>query len=165
MSVRRARGDRRGGRRGGREDAFTLIETVCVVAIVAMIAALALPAFPRGTSRPQFYALATAAAAALKADRLAALRGGAPVATQIDAAGRMIRSGASARRVVAPPDVGFSALLAETCGGRPAGATITFFPSGLSCGGTLSLSRRGETLEVRVAWLTGGVEIAPKKSF
>ncbi|WP_395696682.1 type II secretion system protein GspH [Methylocella sp.] len=147
------------------EAGFTLLEVVCIVAIVALIAAVALPAMPRGASRAQFYAVATAAAALLKADRVAAMRGGETVSTVIDPIGHVIRSGSGGRVVTAPPDIAFSALLAESCGGRDAGSTISFFPSGLSCGGTISLSRLGETLEVRVAWLTGGVEIVPKKTF
>lgn len=150
-------------RRG--ESGFTLIETVCVVAIVALLAAIALPAFPRGTSRAQLEALALATAAVLKSDRNSAIRTGAPVSTQVDALGRAILSGAGGRRVVVPDDVSFNALLAETCDGREAGGTISFFASGISCGGTISLSRLGQTFEVRVAWLTGGVEIAPKSTF
>jgi general secretion pathway protein H len=42
---------------------------------------------------------------------------------------------------------------------------IQFLPSGMSCGGTIFLSRLGTTLEVRVAWLTGGVEIVPSNAF
>lgn len=151
--------------RSDTESGFTLLETVSVVSIVALVAGLALPTFPRATSRAQFEATAMAAAALLKADRIAAMRRGVPVSTQIDAVGRTLRSGAGAKQVVVPRDVNFSALVAQNCDGREAGSTISFFSSGLSCGGALSLSRFGETLEVRVAWLTGGVEIVPKKTF
>ncbi|ACK49883.1 general secretion pathway protein H [Methylocella silvestris BL2] len=150
-------------RRG--QGGFTLLETVCVLAIIAILAALVMPAFPRGTSPAQLQALAMATATILKADRNAAMRRGAPVSTEIDTAGRVIRSGASQNRVIVPEDVNFSAMLADTCDQRAGGTTISFFASGLSCGGALSLSRLGETLEVRVAWLTGGVEIVPQKTF
>ena len=43
----------------------------------------------------------------------------------------------------------------------PAGPTIRFFASGMSCGGTIALTRLGVGYEVRVNWLTGGVEIVP----
>jgi general secretion pathway protein H len=42
---------------------------------------------------------------------------------------------------------------------------IQFLPSGMSCGGTIFLSRLGTTLEIRVAWLTGAVEIVPSDAF
>lgn len=142
---------------------FTLLETVCVVAIVAMLAALALPAIPRGTSRAKLEAFAIAAAAILKADRNAAMRRGSRVATEIDARARQIRSGAGGRVLRLPADVGIDAVLAERCAGRATGSTIDFFASGMSCGGTLFLSRPGTSLEVRVTWLTGGVEIVPAK--
>jgi general secretion pathway protein H len=147
------------------ESGFTLLEVVCVFAIIAMLAAIALPAFPRATSRPKLEALAASAAALLKFDRGAAIRRGVPVATQISTISRTIRSGATGAEIRVPDDVGFSAILADRCDQYDAGTTIAFFASGLSCGGTLSLSRLGATFEIRVAWLTGGVEIVPKKTF
>jgi general secretion pathway protein H len=147
------------------ESGFTLIEMVCVFAIIAMLAAIALPAFPHGTSRPNLEALATSTAALLKFDRSAAMRRGVPVATQISTIARTIRSGASGAEIRVPDDVSFSAVLAGQCDKRDAGSTIEFFASGLSCGGALSLSRLGAAFEIRVAWLTGGIEIVPKKTF
>ncbi len=139
---------------------FTLLETVCVVAIVALLATLALPAIPRGTSRAKLEALAVAAAAVLKSDRNAAMRRGSRVTTEVSPRARTVRSGASGQVLRLPGDVGFSAVLASQCAGRATGDTIDFFPSGMSCGGTLVLSRLATTFEVRVTWLTGGVEIA-----
>ncbi len=150
-------------RRG--ESGFTLLEIICVMAIIAMLAAIALPAFPRGTSRAGLEALAVKSAALLQSDRNAAIRRGVLVSTEVDTVARTIRSGAGTQRVQVPTDVAFSAVLADTCNERDAGTTISFFASGLSCGGTVSLSRLGATFEIRVAWLTGGVEIVQAKTF
>jgi general secretion pathway protein H len=147
------------------EAGFTLLETICVLAIVAMLAAIALPAFPRGTSRTMLEAYAVETAALLKADRNAAIRRGVAVVTDLSAISRTIRSGASGRLVQLPQDVGFNAILASQCDRRAAGMAIQFLPSGMSCGGTIFLSRLGTTLEVRVAWLTGAVEIVPSDAF
>ncbi|MCI0600767.1 MAG: prepilin-type N-terminal cleavage/methylation domain-containing protein [Beijerinckiaceae bacterium] len=149
---------------GWDESGFTLLETVCVVAIVAMLAAIALPEFPRATSRPMLEAYALQTAALLKADRNAAIRRGGVVATEVSLMARTIRSGASGRLVQLPQDVDFRALLANQCGARAAGTAIQFLPSGMSCGGTIFLSRPGTALEVRVTWLTGGVEIVPSNA-
>ena len=52
-------------------------------------------------------------------------------------------------------------MLAARCNQRPAGPTIRFFASGMSCGGAIALTRLGVGYQVRVNWLTGGVEVVP----
>jgi general secretion pathway protein H len=99
----------------------------------------------------------------LKADRSAALRRQIQVTTQIDAAARLIRSGVTGRTIRLPGDISVAAILASRCADRNAGRSIDFFPSGMSCGGTIALTRPGMGYEVRVNWLTGGVDIVPQK--
>ena len=141
------------------EAGFTLIEVVCVLAIVALLAALVLPAIPRGTSQARLAGYAVEVAALLKGDRNAAIRNRAQVATSLDAERRIVISGATASIVEIPPDVTFEALLAQRCGDRRVGATIDFFPSGASCGGVIAIARQGVGYQIRVNWLTGGVEV------
>jgi general secretion pathway protein H len=143
------------------QDGFTLLEVVCIVAIVSIIAAIMLPAIPRGTPRARIEAYALEAASLLKADRNAAMRRGIAIATEVDAGSRSVRSGVTGRRVRVPDDVVFDATLAARCNGSPAGNSIGFFASGMSCGGTIALTRQGVGYQVRVNWLTGGVEIVP----
>jgi general secretion pathway protein H len=146
------------GRAG--EQGFTLLEVVCVVAILTIIVALIPPMISRGTSRSKLEAYAIATAGLLKADRNAALRRHTSVATEVNAKSRILRSGATGRVIRVPDDVTFDALLAAVCDKSAAGSTIRFFPSGMSCGGVISLARSGFGYEIRVNWLTGGVEIA-----
>jgi general secretion pathway protein H len=141
---------------------FTLIEMVGVIAVVAMLAAILLPSIPRGTTRPRLEAYAIEAAALLKADRTAALRRHAQITAQVDAPGRAIRSGSTGRILQVPDDVGFEATLPLSCNERPARSTISFFATGASCGGTIVLSRLGAGYEVRVNWLTGGIEVVAR---
>jgi general secretion pathway protein H len=143
---------------------FTLLEIVVVLAIVAILVAIALPAFPHATSRAMLEAYALKTAALLKQDRNAAVRRAATVSTQLSMNARTVRSGATGQVLRLPADVGFSAVLASQCGGRSAGTSVEFLPSGMSCGGTIFLSRPGTTLEVRITWLTGGVEVVPGKA-
>ena len=138
---------------------FTLIEVVCVLAIIAMLAGLILPQLPRGTSHARLEAYALEVAAMLMADHTAAIRRRTEIATTLDQQARTIRSGASADRINLPRDVDLDALLAATCNGRNAGATIHFFPSGMSCGGTVQLRRGAAGFQIRVNWLTGGAEV------
>jgi general secretion pathway protein H len=142
---------------------FALIEILCVLAIIGLLAAIILPAIPRTTTRAKLESYAVETAALLKADRNAALRRQVPVATRIDAEGRSIRSGMSGRIIRLPNDVSVDAMLATRCAGRSAAQTIDFFPSGMSCGGAIALARPGMGFEIRVNWLTGGVDIVPQK--
>ncbi len=142
-----------------RQAGFTLVEIVCVLAIFAILAAIVLPAIPRGTTRPALEAYALQTAALLKSDRSIAIRRHIEVATVIDAPARTLRSGASGRVVRIPDDVNLDATLAARCNNRPAGATIRHFASGTSCGGVIALTRNGVGYQVRVNWLTGGIEV------
>ena len=58
---------------------------------------------------------------------------------------------------------GIDALLPQRCNEAPAFHTISFFATGMSCGGTIALSRLGAGYEIRVNWLTGGIEIVPRR--
>ena len=142
-------------------DGFTLLETVCVMAIIAMLAAVLLPLLPRATSRPRLEAYAMETAALLNHDRTAAMRTRVPVATKVD--GRAIRSGSSQRVVQIPDDVSVDAVLPQRCADALTRRTISFFATGMSCGGTITLSRLGAGYEVRVNWVTGGIEVVPRR--
>jgi general secretion pathway protein H len=142
---------------------FALIEILCVLAIIGLLAAIILPAIPRATTRAKLESYAVQTAALLKADRNAALRRQIQVTTQVDAASRSIRSGATGQIIRLPDDVTLNAMLASRCADRNAGRSIDFFPSGMSCGGVLALARPGMGYEIRVNWLTGGVDIVPQK--
>ncbi|MFY9958521.1 pilus assembly FimT family protein [Bradyrhizobium sp.] len=144
------------------ERGFTLLEMVCVIALIAMIAAVLLPFLPRHTSRSRLQAYALEAATLLKADRNTAIRRRADVSTLVDAPSRAIRSGATSQIVRIPDDVRFDALLPQTCRQRAALSTISFFADGMSCGGSIALSRLDTAYEIRVNWLTGRVEIVSR---
>jgi general secretion pathway protein H len=146
-----------------RERGFALIEILCVLAIIGLLAAIILPAIPRATSRAKLESYAVETAGLLKADRNAALRRQIQVTTRVDAEARSIRSGVSGRIIRLPNDVTMEAMLASRCADRSAGRSIDFFPSGMSCGGVIALARPGMGYEVRVNWLTGGVDIVSQK--
>lgn len=146
------------------EAGFTLVEMVCVIAIIAMLAAILLPHISRATSRPRLEGYAVETASLLKADRTAAMRRRVAIATQVDASERYLRSGSTGRILRVPDDVTFSATLPIRCNDRPAFSTISFFATGMSCGGTIVLSRLGAVYEIRVNWLTGGIEIVPRST-
>ena len=101
-------------------------------------------------------------AALLKADRQAAVRRQTQIATDVNAMiaiGSFRRNGSYCSRArrcqhltrCCPPAVA----------DQPGASTVHFFSSGMSCGGVIALSRSGFGYEVRVNWLTGGVDIVP----
>jgi general secretion pathway protein H len=143
---------------------FALIELLCVLAIIGLLAAIMLPSIPVATSRTKLEGFAVQTAALLKEDRNAAVARQARVTTRVESATRSIRSGASGRTIRIPADVVMEATLASRCADRIAGNSVDFFPSGMSCGGTIFLSRPGIGLEIRVNWFTGTVEVGPRKS-
>jgi general secretion pathway protein H len=149
---------------GGAQNGFTLLEIVCVLAIVAVLAAILLPRIPIGTSRPRLEAYALETASLLASDRSAAMRRHVQISTDVDAPARSVRSGATGRMVRVPDDVIFDAVLPKLCNRRPAFSTIGFLPSGMSCGGTIVLTRLGAGYEIRVNWLTGGIEVVSRNT-
>ena len=142
---------------------FALIEILCVLAIIGLLAAIILPSVPRATTRAKLESFAVQTAALLKGDRNAALRRQTQIVTLVDAPSRSIRSGATGKVIRLPDDVQVEAVLASRCADRSAGRSIDFFPSGMSCGGTIAMARPGMGYEVRVNWLTGGVDIVPQR--
>lgn len=151
--------------RGAAEHGYTLLEVVCVLAVIAMLAAVLLPAIPPGTSRAGLEAYALEIASLLKGSRVVAIRFHQQVAVAVDAASRSVRSEVTGKIVRVPDDVVFSAVLPARCNQRLAYSTISFFASGMSCGGTIDLARPGVAYEIRVNWLTGGVEVASHGAF
>jgi general secretion pathway protein H len=141
---------------------FTILEMVCVIAIMSILACLALPRLASSTSNSQLQSYALATAALLKGDRAAALRHHRQVVTTVNTRARLVTSGATGGSIQFPADVRFDSLLAAHCNDRSAGSEIAFFPSGLSCGGVITLGRPGTGYEVRVNWLTGGIEVVPQ---
>jgi general secretion pathway protein H len=146
------------------ERGFTLLEMVCVMAIVAMLAAVLLPLAPLHTSRPRLQAYALEAASLLKADRNGAIKRQSDVATLVDAPSRAIRSAVTGETLRIPDDIRFDALLPQTCRQRAALSTIRFFADGMSCGGTIALTRLDASYEIRVNWLTGRIEVVPRSA-
>jgi general secretion pathway protein H len=132
-----------------------------VVAIIAMLAAVILPAMPHTTSRTRLEAYAIEMATLLRADRDAAIRRRTTIVTEISATSRSIKSGSHGHIVRLPADVHLDAVLAARCNGKSATPTISFFASGMSCGGTITVSRPGVGYQIRINWLTGGVEVVP----
>jgi general secretion pathway protein H len=140
---------------------FVLLEVACIFAILGLLAMIVLPALPVSTTRARLQAFAIDIANLLRADQMAAIKGHRPVSTAVNAAARTVRSGSTRRELRLPTDVTMQAVLASRCNGRMASLTIDFLATGMSCGGTVTLSRPGSSYEIRVNWLTGNIDVGP----
>jgi len=132
---------------------------VAVLVIMALLAGLVTPLLRSGGSAGGVDVWALRIAALLKADRYAAIRTGAPVVTILSAANHTVASGGGHGVLHLPADMGFDAILADRCAGVDTRRGVVFFPSGMSCGGAIALARGGHNAEIRINWLTGGVDI------
>jgi general secretion pathway protein H len=144
---------------------FTLLELVCVLALTALLASILLPHMPHGTSRLQLEAVTLQIAALLKGDHVAAQSRGRTISALVDVDRRMVRSGSDDKSVRVPDDVIVKTVLPEECAGRPVISEITFFGSGMSCGGTVVLKRQSTSFAVRVNWLTGEIRVANESTY
>jgi general secretion pathway protein H len=141
------------------EAGFTLLETVCVVAVIALLAGLIWPRVGSGGARLNLEQTAMIVASTMKADRYASLRQGREVATIADLRQREFRSGSSRQVVVIPADINIRATLSGSCPSSETQALLRFFPDGRSCGGVFTLARGSEGFEIRINWLTGGITV------
>lgn len=141
---------------------FTLIETLAVFAIFGLVAALVLPHWSRPTTRPRLEAYALQLAALLQTDHSTAILRHSTMATLIDVNARRVHSGSGQRDLHLPDDILFESVLAKDCIKAVDAPAIVFFAGGMSCGGTLILSRPGMSYAVHVNWLTGGTDIAAR---
>ncbi|MDU6137910.1 MAG: type II secretion system protein GspH, partial [Bradyrhizobium sp.] len=73
---------------------------------------------------------------------------------------RTIRSGTNGQVVRLPDDVRFETVLPRSCDDQPARQTISFFGSGMSCGGVITLTHNNAGYDIRVNWLTGRIDVA-----
>ncbi len=143
------------------EAGFTLLETVCVVAVIALLAGLIWPRMGAGESRLSLERTAMTVASTMKADRYASLREGHEVSTVADLRQREFRSGSSRQVVQIPAEINLRATLSGSCPSSETQALLRFYPDGRSCGGVFTLVRGSEGFEIRINWLTGGIAVVP----
>ena len=136
---------------------FTLLETVCAMAIIGLGVAIAMPGRAARTSAFDLARFGTDATSLLKADRVAALRRRMAVTARIAADGHGVEAGASTRTLHLPVDVILRLVPATGCGPDE---VMRFDALGHSCGGALVLDNGQARVAVRVSPATGGVSLA-----
>ncbi len=141
-----------------RESGFTLVETLAVVVLLAIFAALASVKLGSHGGAAQARALLLNTSDVLRNARVMALSTGIEQVVYVDVLRRRIDS-VGRRTLRVPPELGFSAVAAQSEQQDDRSFGIRFFPDGTSTGGELKFSSRGKIYEVHVNWLTGNVTI------
>ncbi len=158
MTTRILSVDKRHATTGG----FALFEVVLALAVVALLSAVILPRFGPGSGTATVRAKAFTVAALLREDRNAAIWRRRDVVSELDLAGRMVRSGASGRTVQVPSDMGID-LIQSDAEVQAGGGGFRFYPDGRSSGGVVTLYRGSVGYDVSVNWLTAAVTVRRSK--
>jgi general secretion pathway protein H len=136
------------------DSGFTLIELLAVLALLAVVVTAFVTGSGRGVEAARFRALMTETVAAIGESRTLAIRNAREEVFVVDLKQRrMGRDGG--KSVSIPADVDIKATVAASNDTEHGAATLTFFPTGSSTGGTLLFRRGGQAYEIRVNWLTG----------
>ena len=141
------------------QSGFTLLETMCALAIIGLIATLALPQPGRGTTATILHGLAYRVAAVLDADRFAARRHGHAGFTTLDPRSRHIVSGASGMVLTLPADLTLTSDRTHECGFGRERQGVAFTPDGYACGDFIRMETAQSSVEIRINALTGGALI------
>jgi general secretion pathway protein H len=138
---------------------FTLLELIVVMVIGGMIIAVGTPLIARSLPGVEIKATAQNIATALRFTRNRAISERQERSLIIDSETRnyFIAGIGKSRKI--SDEVELSLLSAETEGFADSQSVYTFFPSGGSTGGRITLTRGERVYKVDVDWLTGRVRI------
>jgi general secretion pathway protein H len=136
---------------------FMLLDMALALTILLIISAIVWP-FVRSTSSTQQAATALDIATLLRTDRSSAHNRGIPTGTRIDLDQRQI-TGSTGRRVAVPTDLAIEVTTGPKCIEGSQKFLIVFAPDGSSCGGVVTLSKRGQAYAIRINWLSGMIDV------
>jgi general secretion pathway protein H len=146
MSLRRRRASRAG---------FSLLEMLAVIAILALVAGLASQLARPPSPRLRVENAARALCAAMRATRMRALARNEETALTIDLRRKLYVSPAVAETAL-PREAALDVTVSSRERNGPNLAGVSFYPSGGSSGGEVTIVIDGARAQIDVNWLTGG---------
>ena len=138
---------------------MVLLDVVLALAVLSLAALVLMPRPRAGLTDVELRAEATRVAAQFREGRAAAIRNRAPADIFIDPrTGQVAASDGQPLRLREGVALDWTtSSLCPTVSGLRA---LRFLPDGRSCGGVLTLSANGRSVQLRVDWLTGRVEMS-----
>jgi len=146
----------RTGKRGQR--GVVLLDIVAALAVVALVAFVLMPKPRSATGAAELTAEAVRISAEIRKGRAKAIGGGGTVDVLVDPDKRKVQvQGATAVTVRNGVDMRW--VTSNQCPLRQGRRALRFLADGRSCGAVMTLSVTGRSIELRVDWLTGRVEM------
>ena len=138
---------------------FTLLELIVVMVIAGLIIAVAPPLIARALPGVEMKATAQNIAAALRYTRNRAVAERQERSLIVDSENRKYFIADIGKSREIPDEIELSLLSAEAAEFASDQSVYTFFPSGGSTGGRITLNRGDREYKVDIDWLTGRVRI------
>ena len=129
------------------------------LAILSLAAMVVMPRPRAGVSPVDLRAEAARAAAIFRQGRAAAIRDGGHSEVIVDPSARSVRTSAGAVARIRP-GVDLTWVTSNLCPVVDGARALRFLADGRSCGGVLTLAGAGTSMQLRIDWLTGRVEMS-----
>ncbi|APH73471.1 pilus assembly FimT family protein [Aquibium oceanicum] len=148
------RARRKASRRG-----IVLLDIVLAIAVMSLAALVLMPRPRAGVSAADLEAEAVKVAASFREGRSLAVRQQGAVDIEVDAQRGRI-SVAGGEPLTIRNGIGLRWVTSNLCPLIAGQRALRYLSDGRSCGGVLTLTGGGRSMELRVDWLTGRVEMA-----
>lgn len=150
-----ATGSSRRGRRG-----VVLLDVVLALAVLSLAALVLMPRPRAGLTDVELRAEATRVAAQFREGRASAIRNRAPADIFVDPRTGQVAAAGARHPLRLREGVALDWMTSSLCPTVSGLRALRFLPDGRSCGGVLTLSANGRSVQLRVDWLTGRVEMS-----
>jgi general secretion pathway protein H len=136
-----------------------LLDVVLALAILSLAAMVLMPRPRAGLSPADLQAEAARTAAVFRQGRATAIREGSHADVVVDASARSVRT-AGAPRVELREGIDLKWVTSNLCPMVDGARALRFLADGRSCGGVLTMAGAGASMQLRIDWLTGRVEMS-----
>ena len=148
--------DRKVGQRG-----VVLLDVIAALAIFALAAFVLMPRPSSGIGAGDLSGEAVRISGEFRKARVKALSTGRVADVMVDPGNRRVQVD-GAKPISIRDGVVIDWVTSDQCPKRGGTRALRFLADGRSCGGVMKLSASGRSIELRVDWFTGRVEMSPE---